>query len=32
VFLDERITMLQIVGMCIVIVGVTFISFKKSKG
>ncbi|SMC74323.1 DMT family transporter [Cellulophaga tyrosinoxydans] len=32
VFLDERITMLQIVGMCIVIVGVTFISLKKSKG
>ena len=32
VFLDERITMLQIVGMCIVIVGVTFIPFKKNKG
>ena len=31
VFLDERITVLQIVGMFIVIFGVTFISLKKNR-
>lgn len=31
VFLDERITILQIVGMFIVIIGVTFISLKKNR-
>lgn len=31
IFLDEKITVLQIVGMFIVILGVTFVSIKRNK-
>lgn len=31
IFLDERITSLQVLGMCIVILGVTLVSIKRKK-
>jgi drug/metabolite transporter (DMT)-like permease len=31
IFLDERITSLQVLGMCIVILGVTLVSLKRKK-